>query len=95
MKYSIVIPVLNQLHYTRQCVDSLLAVGAPLESLLVINNGSTDETAEYLSANPQIPSINNDVNLGCGGAWTQGALANKKRMGGIAEQRHRAWPQRN
>ena len=77
MKYSIVIPVLNQLHYTRQCVDSLLAVGAPVESLLVINNGSTDETAEYLSANPQIPAINNDVNLGCGGAWTQGALANK------------------
>ena len=38
MKYSIVIPVLNQLHYTRQCVDSLLAVGVPVESLLVINS---------------------------------------------------------
>ena len=75
MNYSVVIPVLNQLHYTRQCVDSLLAVGVPVESLLVINNGSVDETATYLASNPQIPSINNQVNLGCGGAWTQGALA--------------------
>ena len=77
MKYSIVIPVLNQLHYTRQCVDSLLAVGVPMESLLVIDNGSVDETAAYLAANLQIPSIHNEVNLGCGGAWTQGALASK------------------
>lgn len=75
MNYSVVIPVLNQLHYTRQCVDSLLAAGVPVESVLVINNGSVDETVAYLAANPQIPSINNDVNLGCGGAWTQGALA--------------------
>ena len=75
MNYSVVIPVLNQLHYTRQCVDSLLAAGVPVESVLVINNGSVDETLAYLAANPQIPSINNDVNLGCGGAWTQGALA--------------------
>ena len=77
MKYSVVIPVLNQLKYTRQCVDSLLAVGVPVESMLVIDNGSTDETAQYLAANPQSPSIWNAVNLGCGGAWTQGALANK------------------
>jgi N-acetylglucosaminyl-diphospho-decaprenol L-rhamnosyltransferase len=77
MNYSVVIPVLNQLHYTKQCVDSLLAVGVPVESLLVINNGSVDETASYLAGNAHIPSINNLVNLGCGGAWTQGALAGK------------------
>lgn len=77
MRYSIVIPVLNQLAYTTQCIDSLLNCGTPVEALLIINNGSTDNTAAWLHAHPDIPSISNDVNLGCGGAWTQGALATR------------------
>ncbi len=75
MRYSIVIPVLNQLDYTSQCVDSLLQCGTSPKSLLIINNGSSDGTASWLTAHPQIQSITNEVNLGCGGAWTQGALA--------------------
>jgi GT2 family glycosyltransferase len=74
MSYTIVIPVLNQLHYTKQCVDSLLANGVPAESVLVIDNGSTDDTAQWLASRPEVPSVHNRVNLGCGGAWTQGAL---------------------
>ncbi|HJW10236.1 MAG TPA: glycosyltransferase [Albitalea sp.] len=74
MKYSVVIPVLNQLHYTQQCVASLLANGVPARSLLVIDNGSSDDTPAWLASRPDIPSIRNAVNLGCGGAWTQGAL---------------------
>ena len=74
MRYSIVIPVLNQLRYTEQCVQSLLAHGIPVESLLVIDNGSTDETPQWLAAQPALRSVRNAVNLGCGGAWTQGAL---------------------
>jgi GT2 family glycosyltransferase len=74
MAYTVVIPVLNQLAYTRQCVESLLQGGTPAQSLLVIDNGSTDETPAWLASRPDIPSIRNRVNLGCGGAWTQGAL---------------------
>ena len=74
MNYTVVIPVLNQLHYTRQCVDSLLANGVPAAALLVIDNGSTDDTPAWLASRPDIPSVRNPVNLGCGGAWTQGAL---------------------
>ena len=74
MRYQIVIPVLNQLAYTQQCVDSLLASGSPAESLLVIDNGSDDATPAWLASRPEIPSLRNRVNLGCGGAWTQGAL---------------------
>ena len=74
MKYTVVIPVLNQLHYTQQCVHSLMAHGVPAASLLVIDNGSTDDTPEWLAAQPEIRSVRNPVNLGCGGAWTQGAL---------------------
>jgi len=74
MRCSIVIPVLNQLHYTRQCVDSMLACGIPAASILVIDNGSSDETPQWLASRPDIRSVRNPVNLGCGGAWTQGAL---------------------
>jgi len=74
MRYRVVIPVLNQLDYTRQCVDSLLASGTPADALLVIDNGSDDATPQWLTSRPEVPSVRNRVNLGCGGAWTQGAL---------------------
>ncbi len=78
MNYTVVIPVLNQLHYTQQCIASLLDNGVDASSLLVIDNGSTDETAAWLASRPDIRSIHNAVNLGCGGAWTQGALVSDK-----------------
>ena len=74
MKYTIVIPVLNQLRYTQQCVESMQAHGIPAASMLVIDNGSTDDTPQWLASHPEIRSVRNPVNLGCGGAWTQGAL---------------------
>ena len=74
MRYVVVIPVLDQLRYTEQCVHSLLAHGTPPEAILVIDNGSSDDTPEWIAAHPEIRSVRNAVNLGCGGAWTQGAL---------------------
>lgn len=68
MNYTVVIPVLNQLRYTKQCVDSLLAHGVPADALLVIDNGSSDDTPAWLASRPDIRSIRNPVNLGCGGA---------------------------
>jgi N-acetylglucosaminyl-diphospho-decaprenol L-rhamnosyltransferase len=72
MRYTVVIPVLNQLHYTRQCVQSLRAAGVPADAILVIDNASTDETGAWLAGNTEARSVHNPVNLGCGGAWTQG-----------------------
>jgi len=72
--YTVVIPVLGQLHYTRQCVESLTAHGVPVSSLLVIDNGSADDTPAWLASRPDVRSVRNRANLGCGGAWTQGAL---------------------
>jgi GT2 family glycosyltransferase len=74
MRYAVVIPVLDQLSYTRQCVDSLIAGGTPANAILVIDNGSQDDTPQWLASRPDIRSVRNAVNLGCGGAWTQGAL---------------------
>jgi N-acetylglucosaminyl-diphospho-decaprenol L-rhamnosyltransferase len=73
-RYTVVIPVLNQLHYTQQCVESLIAGGTPAEAILVIDNGSSDATPQWLASRPDLGSKRNRVNLGCGGAWTQGAL---------------------
>jgi N-acetylglucosaminyl-diphospho-decaprenol L-rhamnosyltransferase len=74
VRYTVVIPVFNQLPYTQQCVDSLLASGVPPEAILVIDNASTDETPCWLASRPDLRSVRNRANLGCGGAWTQGAL---------------------
>jgi GT2 family glycosyltransferase len=74
MRYVVVIPVLNELRYTTQCIESLLAHGTPADAILVIDNGSSDGTPAWLVAHPAIRSVRNAVNLGCGGAWTQGAL---------------------
>jgi GT2 family glycosyltransferase len=72
MRYTVVIPVLNQLHYTQQCVTSLRWAGVAPEAILVIDNASTDDTAAWLTSTPDARSVHNTVNLGCGGAWTQG-----------------------
>lgn len=72
MRYTVVIPVLNQLHYTQQCVASLRAAGVPADAILVIDNASTDDTAAWLAQTTDTRSVHNPVNLGCGGAWTQG-----------------------
>lgn len=49
MKTSIIVPVHNQLRYTKQLLDVLLSVTPP-DELIVVDNASTDGTAQYLQA---------------------------------------------
>ena len=72
---SVVIPVYNQLHYTRKCLESLRAHGGGIEEVIIIDNGSTDGTAEYLSGVEDATVIINRENLGCAAAWNQGVEA--------------------
>lgn len=65
----------NQVDYTRQCVDSLVRTGFDLKRLVVIDNGSSDATRNYLAGLPLGVLVLNRHNLGCGVAWNQGALA--------------------
>lgn len=71
---TVVIPVFNQAHYTRMCLDSLRDAGLADSRILVIDNASTDQTAEYLATRPDLRIIRNSVNRFCG-AWNQGAKA--------------------
>jgi N-acetylglucosaminyl-diphospho-decaprenol L-rhamnosyltransferase len=75
MKVGIVIPVFNQLDYTRNCLKSLGETIKPDVCITLINNGSSDGTADYLAACPRLTAINNPQNLGCAAAWNQGVKA--------------------
>jgi GT2 family glycosyltransferase len=74
---SIVIPVFNQVAYTKQCVESLLkdASSSPVPyEVIVVDNASTDETSAYLeSVNSRVRSKRNPANLGFGPACNVGA----------------------
>jgi len=73
--YAITFACYNQVEYTRQCVDSMVKHGVDLSRLVVVDNGSTDDTRSYLETLPLGGRIFNKANLGCGVAWNQGALA--------------------
>ena len=73
-RYAIVIPVYNQLPYTAQCVESLLAQHVTPEDILIIDNASSDDTPYWLEEHPELQQHRNRTNLGCGCAWTQGVV---------------------
>jgi GT2 family glycosyltransferase/tetratricopeptide (TPR) repeat protein/2-polyprenyl-3-methyl-5-hydroxy-6-metoxy-1,4-benzoquinol methylase len=73
---SIVIVTHNQLEYTRQCLDSIrLLTDEPYE-LILVDNASSDGTAEYVSSLDGVRLIPNETNRGFPAAANQGiALA--------------------
>jgi N-acetylglucosaminyl-diphospho-decaprenol L-rhamnosyltransferase len=75
MDATIVIPVHNQLRFTRQCLDSLNAAGYVDAMIVVVNNASTDGTAEFLATRPALRVITNPENRACAAAWNQGFQA--------------------
>jgi GT2 family glycosyltransferase len=75
LKYTVTFACYNQVDYTRQCVDSLIRHGLELNRLVVVDNGSTDDTRNYLNTLQLGGRIFNKSNLGCGVAWNQGVLA--------------------
>ena len=68
MDLSIVIPVFNQLHFTKICLESLHDTINKECEIIVIDNGSSDGTADYLSGLSNIKVIANNENLGCAAA---------------------------
>lgn len=73
--YAITFACYNQVAYTKACVESMVRHGVDLGRVVAVDNGSGDETREYLSSLPLGGRVFNKVNLGCGVAWNQGALA--------------------
>lgn len=72
---SIVLVTYNQWPHTKACLESIrLLTDEPYE-LIVVDNGSTDGTVEFLRADPGIHLIENHQNRGFPAAANQGILA--------------------
>ncbi len=77
---SIIIPCWNQLEFTRLCIAALVRHTRPPWELIVVDNGSSDGTAAYLSgvrdvAAMPVTVISNSKNIGFPAAINQGLKA--------------------
>lgn len=75
MNIAITIPLYNQLHYTKLCLESIARHTPDKAQVIIVDNASTDGTAEYLAGRKNISVISNYDNRGCSGAWNQGIAA--------------------
>lgn len=71
-RLSVVIPVCNQLDFTKACLDSLRAGSVHDFEIVVVDNGSTDGTPEYLNQRGDVVVVRNAKNLGFAPAVNQG-----------------------
>ena len=72
MKISVIVPVFNNLEYTKDCVTDLLNCKNLNLEIIVIDNGSTDKTMQFLKKFSELIVISNSTNLGCAYSWNQG-----------------------
>lgn len=75
MNIAITIPLYNQVHYTKLCLDSIRANTPQSVQIFIVDNASSDGTADYLAGLKNIHIISNADNRGCSGAWNQGIAA--------------------
>jgi GT2 family glycosyltransferase len=73
MDVSIITRVFNNSQMTKECIESVRknTVGVRYEHI-VVNNGSADETSEYLRTVEGIILVDNDKNLGCAAGLNSG-----------------------
>jgi GT2 family glycosyltransferase/tetratricopeptide (TPR) repeat protein len=76
---SIIIPTLNKLELTRQCLRAVQAnTPAPRHEIIVVDNGSTDGTGDFLRTEEtagRLHAVFNSENTGFARACNQGARA--------------------
>lgn len=73
MKLSIVLLTWNSYEYLEPCLDSILAQQVESSEIIIVDNGSEDETKQTIQEKyKQIKLIENEQNLGVGPARNQG-----------------------
>lgn len=80
---SVIIPCYNGLKYTRECLDALQRCTPERHEVIVVDNGSTDGTAEHVRGRRGVRLIRNASNRGFAAAINQGMRA--------ARGRHLVW----
>ncbi len=63
-KISVIIPTYEHAHTIKRCVDSVLAQSRKADEIIIVNDGSTDGTAEILSKLPSSIIIHDQINQG-------------------------------
>ena len=71
MKLSVITLTLNKLEYTKNFIESLKKYTKDFE-LIIVDNGSTDGTVEYIKSMPEIKLIQNTENKGFSAGNNQG-----------------------
>jgi GT2 family glycosyltransferase/2-polyprenyl-3-methyl-5-hydroxy-6-metoxy-1,4-benzoquinol methylase/tetratricopeptide (TPR) repeat protein len=74
-RVSIVVLAWNELLYTRECLASIQACTRMPYELVLVDNGSTDETLQFFRSVPGAKVIANGANLGFAGGNNRGILA--------------------
>ncbi|MFA3783812.1 glycosyltransferase [Melioribacteraceae bacterium 4301-Me] len=73
---SVIIPVYNNVDYTRMCIESLIRTTPQLAELIIIDNNSKDSTNDYLTKleneDSRVKIIRNTLNVGFPNAVNQG-----------------------
>ncbi len=72
MKISIVLLTFSDLELTQQCLRTIRKQASEPYELIVINNGSTDETVAYLQGQDDIQLVLNSENQGIARSYNQG-----------------------
>lgn len=75
ISFSVLMPTFNQCAFIRRAILSLMRQTYANWELIIINDGCTDETEEYISDyldDPRVTYIKNDENMGLGHALNQG-----------------------
>jgi N-acetylglucosaminyl-diphospho-decaprenol L-rhamnosyltransferase len=75
---SIIIPVYNRLEYTRVCLAGIQNSNSKAAEVIVVDNGSTDETQRHLKELSDLKVITNTINQGCAKAWNSGLKTSSK-----------------
>ena len=75
LSFSVLMPVFNQCAFVRRAISSLLQQTLSDWELIIINDGSTDATKEFIAdyiTDPRVKYIENKTNLGLGYALNRG-----------------------
>lgn len=76
--FSVIMPTFNQCAFIRRAIQSLMMQTYTNWELIIVNDGCTDETEEYIAdylKDPRIIYVKNSVNTGLGHALNQGLIA--------------------
>ena len=75
-RISVIVPVYNTALFLRRCVDSILVQQELLKEVILVDDGSTDESGaicdEYAAAYPHIVRVFHQVNQGAGASRNLG-----------------------